>query len=97
METFCLRLHYKGANSYLFVNGKKLIRFWKKIQKTTKDFEIVAAQFCLGSISKVFFVDNLKNTGLNWYDYDFIVDYDAIKGDDISYIHKYFMKKNKII
>ena len=24
---FCLSLHYNGANSYLFVNGKEIIKF----------------------------------------------------------------------
>ena len=28
-------------------------------------------------------VDNMKKTGLNWYVYDFIGDYDAIEVDDI--------------
>ena len=32
---FCLSLHYNGANSYLFVNGKKIHKF------KAKDFEIV--------------------------------------------------------
>ena len=39
----------------------------------------------------------MKNTGLNGYDYDFSVDYNAIAVDDILDIHKYLMKKNNII
>ena len=35
-------------------------------------------------------------TGLNGYVYDFSVDYDAIKINDILDIHKYFMKKKTI-
>ena len=35
-KTFCLRLHYNGLNSYLFVNGTEIYKF-----KAT-DFEIVA-------------------------------------------------------
>ena len=26
-ETFCLSLHYNGDDSYLFVNGKEVIKF----------------------------------------------------------------------
>ena len=48
---------------------------------------------CLGNISKDFFVDNMKNTGLNGYVYDFSVDHDAIAVDDILNIHKYLMEK----
>ena len=39
-------------------------------------------------------VDNMKDTGLNGYVY---VDYDATAVDDILDIHKYLMKKNKMI
>ena len=39
----------------------------------------------------------MKETGLNGYVYDFSVDYNAIAVDDISDIHKYLMKKNKIV
>ena len=52
---------------------------------------------CLGNISKDFSVDNMKNTQLNGYVYDFSVDYDAIAVDDILRIHKYLMEKNNII
>ena len=38
---FCLSLHYNGANSYLFVNGKKIHKF------KAKDSEIVATPLCL--------------------------------------------------
>ena len=34
---FCLSLHYNGANSYLFVNGKEIINF------KAKDSEILAS------------------------------------------------------
>ena len=86
-----LSLHYNGANSYLFVNGAEIIKF------KAKDSEIVATPLCLGKISKYWSVDNMKNTGLNGYVYDFSVDYDAIAVDDIKDIHKYLMKKNNII
>ena len=87
----CLSLHYNGANSRLFVNGSEFITF------KGKDSEIVANPLCLGNISKDWSVDNMKDTGLNGYVYDFSVDYDAIAVDDILDIHKYLMKKNNII
>ena len=39
----------------------------------------------------------MKITGLNGYVYDFSVDYHAVAVDDILDIHKYLMKKNKMI
>ena len=90
---FCLILHYNGANSYLFVNGKEIVKF------KAKDSEIVAPLLCLGNISKDWSVDNIKRTGLNRYFYDFNVDYDPIPGG-ISKIlwtcHDYLMFKYDI-
>ena len=40
-KKFCLSLHYKGANSYLFVNGKEIHKF------KAKDSVIVATPLCL--------------------------------------------------
>ena len=65
---FCLSLHYNGANSYLFVNSKKIYKF------KAKDSEIVASPLCLGNISKDWSTDNMKKTGFNGYVYDFSVD-----------------------
>ena len=53
-KQFCLSLHYNGANSYLFVNGKETHKF------KAKDSEIVATPLCLGNISKDWSVDNMK-------------------------------------
>ena len=87
-----LHLHYNGANSYLFVNGTEVYKF------KAKDSEIVATPLCLENISKALkLVDNMKNTGLNVYVYDFRVDSDDIAGDDILDIHNYLMKKNNMI
>ena len=47
-KKFCLSLHYNGDNSYLFVNGKEIIKF------KAKDSEIVPHPLCLGNISKDF-------------------------------------------
>ena len=85
-------MHYNGANSYLFINGTKIINF------KAKDYEIVATPLCLGNITKDFSEDNMKKkTGLNGYVYDFSVDYDAIAAADILDIHKYLMKNNEIV
>ena len=71
-EKYCLRLHYNGANSYLFVNGTEIIKF------KGKDSETVATPLCLGNISKDWSVDNMKDIGLNGYVFYFSVDYDAV-------------------
>ena len=57
-KKFCLNLHYNGANSYLFVNGKEIYKF------KAKDSEIVATPLCLGNISKDWSTDNMKKQGL---------------------------------
>ena len=53
-KKFCLSLHYNGANSYLFVNGKEIHKF------KAKDSEIVATPLCLGNISKDGLLGNMK-------------------------------------
>ena len=83
-------MHYNGPNSYLFVNGKEIIKF------KAKDSEIVSSKLCLGNISEDASVNNMKQTGLNGYVYDFSVDYDAMAVDNILDIHKYLMEKNNI-
>ena len=91
-KKFCLRLHYNGANSYLFVNGTETYKF------KSKDSEIVAAPLGLGKISKDWSVVNMKKkTGFNGYVYGFSVDYEAVAVDNILDIHKYLMKKNNMI
>ena len=90
-KKLCLSLHYNGANSYLFVNGKEIIKF------KAKDSEIVASSLCLGYISKDWSADNMKKTGLNRYVYEFNVDYKDLSRGNISKtmpnIHNYFMLK----
>ena len=71
-------MHYNGVNSYLFVNGTEIIKF------KANDSETVATPLCLGNISKDWPVDNMKDTGLNGYVYNFSVDYDAIAVDDMK-------------
>ena len=66
---FCSSLHYNGANSYLIVNGEKIMKF--------KASEIAASPVCLGNISKDWSADNMKKkkTGLNGYVSEFSIDY----------------------
>ena len=86
-----LSLHYNKENSYLFVNGTKIIKF------KSKDPEILPYPLCLGNISRDWSVDNMKKKpGLNGYVYDFSVHYDVIAVDDILEIDKYLMKNNKM-
>ena len=84
-------MRYNGANSYLFVNNIKIIKF------KAKNSQITAYPLCLGNISKDWPVDNMRKTGLKGYIYDFSVDYDAIAVSDILYIHKHLMEKNEIV
>ena len=91
-KKFCLSLHYNGANSYLSVNGKEIIKF------KAKDSNIVSRPLCLGNISNDWSTDNMKKTGLTAYVYDFSVDYNnVVTVDDIKGIHNCFMKKNNIV
>ena len=39
-KNFCLRLHYNGANNYLFVNGTEIHKF------KAKDSEMVSSPLC---------------------------------------------------
>ena len=93
-KKFCLSLHYNGADSYLFVNGKEIVKF------KAKDSEIVASPICLGNISKDWSADNMKKTELNGHVYEFSVDYTNISKSDITkvipIIHKYLMLKDSI-
>ena len=83
-------MHYNDVNSYLFSNGTEIIKFKAKYSN------IIATPLCLGNISNDWSVDNLKDTGLNGYVYDFSVDYDSTDVNDIKDIHNYLMKKNNI-
>ena len=90
-KKFCLSFYYNGVNSYLFANGIEIYKL------KAKDSGIAASPLCLGKISKDWSVDNMKRTGLTSYVYDFSADYEAIAADDIKEIHKYLMKKHKIV
>ena len=53
-KNFCLSLHYKGSNSFLFVNATK-IHFFK-----AKDSEIKKYPLYLGNVSNDFTAINIK-------------------------------------
>ena len=94
-KMFCLSLHYNGANSYLFVNVKEIVKF------KAKDSAIVATPLRLGDISNNWSVDNMKKTGLNGYVYEFNVDYQTLNASvdvskAVSTLHKHLMVKYKI-
>ena len=80
----CLRLHYNGANSYLFANDTEIHKF------KAKDSEINPIPLCLGNIFKNF-------SGFYGYFYNCSVDYGAIATDEILDIHKCLMKKDNRI
>ena len=90
-KKFYLSLHYNVANSYLFVNGKRIVKF------KAKDSEIVASPICLGNISKDWSKDNMKKTVFNGYVYEFNVDYNdfiMVNPDEvILFTHNYFIAK----
>lgn len=66
-DIFYLNLRYNRSNSFLYVNGIKINQFKAKYS------EITVYPLCLGSISKDFTNDNMKETRLNGYVYDFTV------------------------
>ena len=82
-----LSLHYNGDNSYLFVNGKEIVKFKEK------DSEIVEDPIFLGNISKDFSESNMKKTGLYGSVYYFSIDRNAVTVDKILDIHDYPHKK----
>ena len=61
---FCLTLHNNGDDSYLFVNGKEIIKFKGKTS------EILPYSLYLASISKYFTAEYIIKTGLAAYIYD---------------------------
>ena len=92
---FYLSLHYNRANSYLFVNGKEIVKF------KAKDSEIVLGPLCLGNVSKDWSADNMKKTGLHGYVYEFNGDYidfnDININKNMPIIHGYLMSKYDMI
>ena len=89
-KRFSLILHYKGDNSYLFVNGKKIVKF------KANNSEIVEDPICSGNISKDFSESNMKKTGLYGSAYYFSINRNATAASDILDAHNYLIKKYTI-
>ena len=89
-KTFCLSLHYNGNNSYLYVNGKQVVRF------KAKDSEINKYPLALGYIADNADLsdDDIESDKLYGNVYDFSGNYDQISNESILNIHNYLMKKN---
>ena len=84
----CLSLHYNWSNSYFFLNGVKINQF-KATDSDLNDYPL-----CFRNILQYFLDDNMKQTGLNVYVYDFLFDYGSIDVDDILDIHEELMNEN---
>ena len=88
-------MHYNRANSYLFVNGKEIVKFKAKYSS------IAATPLSLGNISKDWSANNMKRTGLNGYVYELCVYYGVLNPPlivtkAIPNFHDYFMTKYKL-
>ena len=84
---FCLSLHYKGDESYLYVNKIEIYKFKGKDNTSWYNF-------CLGSVSQDFAKDKQSKISLNGTVCNFSVDHSSIKKEDILNIHQYLMIKN---
>ena len=90
-KKFCLSLHYTESSIYLFVT-LLVINLFICYQVQAKDSKWNTYPVCLENISKDASNDSTKNTGLNWYVYDFSVDFGSIVVGNILDIHKYLIK-----
>ena len=88
---FCLSLHYNEDNSYLFVNGREILKF--KANNKNVNFP---TQFCLRIISSGFRASQSTEVSLSGNVYDFSVDYSSTDKCDVLHIRIYLMVKNNI-
>ena len=86
-----LSLHYNGDDSYLFVNGRKELKFKCKTDQLVKE------KLCIGNLSDQWTTSESEKTGLYGNIYDFVVDYEQILGVKAIYdMHRYLMTKHNI-
>ena len=90
-KKICLSLHCNAVNNFLHANGVKIHKFKAKDSKT-KPYLL-----CSENISKDVTVNNMKKTALNGKVYHFFVSYETTDVSDIEVIHKYLMRKHKIV
>ena len=81
-KKFVLSFYYNGDDSYLFVNGKRELKF------KAKDNQIVKEILCLGNISDDWTAANAQETGPWGEIYDFAVDYTSTNIGNIYNIHR---------
>ena len=88
---FVLSLHYNGAGSYLFVNGRQELKFKCKTDQLVKE------KLCIGNLSDQWTTSESEKTGLYGHIYDFVIDYEQILGvNPIDDMHRYLMTKHNI-
>ena len=68
-KKFVLSLYYNGDNSYLFVNGRKELKFKAKTD------QLVREKLCIGNLSDQWTTSESEKTGTYGKIYDFVVDY----------------------
>ena len=86
-----MSLHHNTDNSYLFFNGKEILKF--KADNKNLNFR---TQFCLESISNGFSATVSTEVSSNGNTYDFSVDCNTIDNSDIIDTHRCFMRKNNV-
>ena len=87
-----MSLHYNGDDSYLFVNGKQVLKFKSKTEHLVKE------KLCLGNLSNQLTIAEYRKTGLYGNIYDFVVEYEQIIGAGPIYdLHRYLMIKHNIM
>ena len=90
-EKFVLSLHYNIDDSYLFVNGRQVLKF------KAKNDQLVKEKLCIGNFSDQWTTSESEKTGLYGNIYDFAVDYEAIIGVGSIYdMHRSLMTKHNV-
>ena len=90
-KKFMLSLHYNGDDSYLFVNGRQVLKF------KCKNDQLVKKKLCIGNLSDEWTTSESEKTGLYGNIYDFVVDYEQIVGVKAIYnMHRYLTVKHNI-
>ena len=91
-KKFVLSLHYDDNDSYLFINGKRELKF-----KAKSGQALVEKKLCIGNLSAQWTTSESEKIGLYGSIYDFIVDYKGIKSVKYIYdMHRYLMIKHNI-